>query len=50
MIFKLIIKYIYLVFIFFIINVYSIKISVIIPVYNDAKYLDRILSAVINQN
>jgi len=49
MIFKLIIKYIYLVFTFFIINVYSIKISVVIPVYNDAKYLDRILSAVINQ-
>jgi len=47
MILKLLIKY--LVYIFLIINVYSIKVSVIIPVYNDEKYLNRILSAVINQ-
>jgi len=47
MILKLIIKY--LIYIFFIINVYSIKVSVIIPVYNDEKYLNRILTAVINQ-
>jgi len=47
MILKLFIQY--LVYIYFIINVYSIKVSVIIPVYNDEKYLSRILSAVINQ-
>ena len=33
----------------FIINVFSIKISVIMPVYNTGKYLERILNAVINQ-
>jgi len=32
-----------------IINVYSIKISVIIPVYNTGKYLERILNPVLNQ-
>jgi len=47
MILKLFMKY--LIYIFFIINVYAIKVSVIIPVYNDEKYLNRILSAVINQ-
>jgi len=47
MILKLIIKY--LIYIFLIINTYSIKVSVIIPVYNDEKYLNRILTAVINQ-
>jgi len=47
MILNLFIKY--LVYAFFIIDVYAIKVSVIIPVYNDEKYLNRILSAVINQ-
>jgi len=47
MIFKLFIKY--LIFVFFIINVYSIKVSVIIHVYNDEKYLESTLSSVINQ-
>jgi len=44
----LIIKYLFL-YLIFIKNVYSIKISVILPVYNTSKYLKRILSAIINQ-